>query len=68
VCTLLDRLGVQYERARLAQLVGAREHTKAHQKIDAALPTEEALQKAARFLQLLAELGKLAPRPTLHSP
>jgi hypothetical protein len=59
VRNLLDQLGVQYDTTRLATLVGAREHTKSHQKIGAPLPAEEAEQKAARFRQLLEQL-----RPT----
>lgn len=58
---LLDRLGVQYERARLAPLVGAKEHTKTHQKVGAPLPPKEAEQKAARFLRLLAQWEPTAP-------
>ena len=46
---LLDKLGVQYDKALLAPVVGAKEHTKEHQKIGAALPAQEAEQKAARF-------------------
>jgi hypothetical protein len=53
VCGLLEELGVPYERARLAPLVGAKEHTKDHQKIGAALPAQEAGQKAERFRLLL---------------
>jgi hypothetical protein len=62
VCGLLDGLGVQYERARLAPLVGAKEHTKDHQKIGTALPTQEAEQRAARFRELLEHLATKAPR------
>jgi hypothetical protein len=69
VCGLLEELGVQYERARLAPLVGAKEHTKDHQKTGAALPAQEADQKADRFRQLLEDLGtKAQPRiePALY--
>jgi hypothetical protein len=57
VYSLMDGLGVQYDRARLAPLVGARAHTNAHQKIAGALAAEEAQQKAERFLQLLEQLA-----------
>jgi hypothetical protein len=60
VCGLLDQLGMPYERAPLALLVGTREHTKDHQKIGAALAAEEAEQKAGRFRQLLEQLGTKA--------
>ena len=63
VCSLLDGLGMQYERARLAPLVGAREHTKEHQKTGTALAPEEAQRKAARFLLLLEQRGARTPRP-----
>jgi hypothetical protein len=63
VCRLLDGLDVRYETARLASLVGAKEHTKAHQKIGAMLAAEEAEHKAGRFLQLLEQLGMKASRP-----
>lgn len=62
VCNLFDGLGVQYDRARLAPLVGAKEHTKDHQKIGTALPAEEAEQKADRFRELLLHLATKAPR------
>jgi hypothetical protein len=55
VCSLLDGLGVQYDRARLASVVGAKEHTKDHQKIGTALPAEEAEQKDGRFRELLVQ-------------
>jgi hypothetical protein len=64
VCNLLEGLGVQYEKARLAPVVGAKEHTKDHQKIGAMLAPEEAQQKAARFRQLLEHLGTKASRPS----
>jgi hypothetical protein len=57
---LMDGLGLQYDRDRLAPLVGARVHTKAHQKVGGALPVEEAEQKAARFEQLLERLQSAA--------
>jgi hypothetical protein len=60
VYSLMDGLGVQYDRARLAPLVGARVHTKAHQKIGGALPAQEAQQKADRFQQLLEHLEPVA--------
>jgi hypothetical protein len=62
VCSLLDGLGVQYERARLAPLVGGKEHTKDHQKIGTALPAQESEQRAARFRELLEHLATKAPR------
>jgi hypothetical protein len=62
VCGLLDELGVQYERARLAPLVGAKEHTKDHQKIGTGLPAQEAEQRAARFRELLEHLATKAPQ------
>jgi hypothetical protein len=54
VCGLFDALGLPYNRARLAPLVGAKEHTKDDQKIGAMLPAAAAEQKAARFRELLA--------------
>jgi hypothetical protein len=62
VCSLLDALGVRYETALLAPVIGAKEHTKAHQKIGAMLPAQEAEQKAVRFGELLEQLGTQAPR------
>jgi hypothetical protein len=55
VCSLLEELGIRYERSRLEPLVGAREHTKDQQKICAALQPEEAQEKAARFRQFLED-------------
>jgi len=61
VYDLLDGLGVQYERARLAPLVGAREHTKTHQKVGTPLSEKEAELKAARFLRMLEQRSQAAP-------
>ena len=58
VCSLLDQLGLQYDTARLATLIGTREHTKDWQKIDDPLPAQEAEQKAERFRQLLEKLAR----------
>ncbi len=54
VCGLFDGLGLQYDKTLLAPLVGSKENTREHQKVGA-LPPQEALQMAARFLQLLKE-------------
>jgi hypothetical protein len=62
VCGVLDGLDVQYERARLAPLVGAKEHAKDHQKVGTALPVQEAERRAARFRELLEHLATKAPR------
>lgn len=62
VCRLLDGLGVQYDRARLAAVVGAKEHTKDHQKIGAALSAQEAEQKDGCFRELLQHLATKTPR------
>jgi hypothetical protein len=64
VYSLMEGLGVQYDRARLEPLVGARVHTKAHQKTGSTLPARETEHKAARFLELLEHL-KPAP-PTMR--
>jgi hypothetical protein len=62
VCSLMEELCVQYETARLAALIGAREHTKERQKVRAALPAEEAEHKAYRFQQLLERVAPKGAR------
>jgi hypothetical protein len=62
VCSLMEQLGVQYEKARLAPLIGVREHTKEGEEICTALPAEEADHKAYCFRQLLKRLAPKAPR------
>jgi len=57
VCSLMEQLGVQYEKTRLAALIGAREHTKERQKVRTALPAEEAEHKAYRFRELLERVA-----------
>ena len=58
VCCLMEQLGLQYDKNRLAALIGVREHTKESQKIRAALRAEEAKDRAYRFRQLLERLQK----------
>ena len=62
VCSLMEQLGVQYEKARLAALIGVREHTKESQKVGTALPAEEAQHKASCFQQLLERVAPRASR------
>jgi hypothetical protein len=54
VCGLFDGLGLKYDKALLQPVVGSKENTREHQKVGA-LPPQEAVQMAARFLQLLKE-------------
>jgi hypothetical protein len=56
VCTLLDELGIRYEKSPLAAIVGSREHTKEHQKVGAPLPAEQTGEMAFKFAQLLERL------------
>ena len=62
VCSLMEQLGVQYEKARLAALMGVREHIKQPQKIRTALSAEEAEHKAYCFRQLLERVAPKVPR------
>lgn len=53
ICDLLAELGIQYESAMIEGVVGAREHGKTDQKVDAPLATARANEMSLRFLELL---------------
>jgi hypothetical protein len=53
MCELLDALGVEYETAAIAAMIGHKEHTKDDQKIGSAPPADAAEQMAGRFQKLL---------------
>jgi hypothetical protein len=57
MCELLDALGVEYEAAAIAAMIGHKEHTKDDQKIGSAPPADVAEQMAGRFRKLLERLG-----------
>jgi hypothetical protein len=56
VFELFDALGIRYERPPIEAVIGNREHTKAHQKIEVALPAGQAREMASRFAELLGTL------------
>jgi hypothetical protein len=61
MCDLLDDLGVEYDTAVIAEMIGLKEHTKDDQKIGSALPTDVAEQMAGRFRKLLERLATSPP-------
>jgi hypothetical protein len=68
MCDLLDDLGVEYDTAVIAAMIGLKEHTKDDQKIGSALPADVAEQMADRFRKLLERLEKDPPRSGATSP
>ncbi len=62
MCDLLDDLGVEYDTAVIAAMIGLKEHTKDDQKIGSALPADVSEQMADRFRKLLESFEKDPPR------